>query len=231
MARQLYDLCGRDERLRFSPFCWRVRMALAHKGLEFTTRPWHFLEKEALAFAHHDKVPVLVDGEQVVTDSFDIMRYLDDAYPQAPLFGEGASYQRARFFKHFVERSVTPVLFKIVALDLLAAIHPSDREYFRETREARFGCTLEALHQPDQGRKQLAQALAPVYAQLKESQFIDGDAPSGADYLLFGSMMWAYTVSLEPLVTAGDDVDQWFKRMLSAHDGVAGKATTVRDLA
>ncbi|WP_074398414.1 MULTISPECIES: glutathione S-transferase family protein [unclassified Halomonas] len=231
MPRQLYDLCGRDERLRFSPFCWRVRMALAHKGLEFTTRPWRFLEKEALAFAKHDKVPVLVDGEQVVTDSFDIMRYLDDAYPQAPLFGQGASYQRARFFKHYVERSVTPALFKIVALDLLAAIHPDDRDYFRETREARFGCTLEAFHQPEQGRAQLKQALAPVYAQLKESDFLDGDTPSGADYLLFGSMMWAYTVSLEALVEAGDDIDQWFQRMLAVHDGLASKATTVRDLA
>lgn len=228
---KLYDLCGRDERLRFSPFCWRVRMALAHKGLEFTTQPWRFLEKDAIAFANHDKVPVLVDGEQVVTDSFDIMRYLDDAYPQAPLFGQGASYQRARFFKHYVERSVTPALFKIVALELLAAIHPDDRDYFRETREARFGCTLEALHQPEQGRVQLKQALAPVYAQLKDADFIDGDTPAGADYLLFGSMMWAYTVSNEPLVDAEDEVDQWFRRMLSVHDGIASKATTVRDIA
>ena len=231
MSRELYDLCGRDERLRFSPFCWRVRMALAHKGLEFTTRPWQFLDKEALAFANHDKVPVLVDGDQVVTDSFDIMRYLDERYPQAPLLGEGASHQRALFFKHYVERSVTPALFKIVALDLLAAIHPDDRDYFRETREARFGCTLEALHQPEQGRALLKQALAPVYTQLKDSLFIDGDAPSGADYLLFGSMMWAYTVSLEPLVSSDDEVDQWFKRMLEVHGGVAAKAITVRDLA
>ncbi|MCA1771699.1 MAG: glutathione S-transferase family protein [Halomonas sp.] len=231
MAIKLYDLCGRDERLRFSPFCWRVRMALAHKGLEFTTQPWRFLEKDAIAFSNHDKVPVLVDGEQVVNDSFDIMHYLDDAYPQAPILGDGVNYQRALFFKHYVERSVTPALFKIVALDLLAAIHPDDRDYFRETREARFGCTLEALHQPEQGRAQLKQALAPVYAQLKDNDFIDGDSPAGADYLLFGSMMWAYTVSNEPLVDAEDDVDQWFQRMLSVHDGVASKATTVRDIA
>lgn len=230
MTRTLYDLCGRDERLRFSPYCWRVRMALAHKGLPFETVAWRFLEKDALAFANYDKVPVLRDDETVVTDSFDIMCYLDKAYPDAPVLGEGVSYQRALFFKLFVERSVTPALFRIVALDLLDAIHPDDRDYFRETREARFGARLEDVHNPEAGRQQLKQMLAPVRDLLRSSSFLDGETPSGMDYLLFGSMMWAYTVSLEAMVDAGDPVDEWFKRMLNVHDAMAGKATTIRDL-
>lgn len=230
MAITFYDLCGRDERLRFSPYCWRVRMVLAHKDISYAAVPWRFLEKDALAFANYDKVPVLVDGDTVVTDSFDIMRYLDMAYPDKPVLGEGVSYQRAHFFKLYVERSVTPVLFRIVALDLLAAIHPDDRAYFRETREARFGMRLEDVHNPEQGRSQLKQLLAPVRDQLRASAFLDGEAPSGADYLLFGSMMWAYTVSLERLVDTNDPVDEWFKRMLEVHNAVAGKAITIRDL-
>ena len=87
----------------------------------------------------------------MVTDSFDIMRYLDRAYPDAPVVGEGMSLQRLMLFKQSVERSITPALFKIVALDLLAAIHPEDRDYFRKTREARFGATLEAVNDPEQG--------------------------------------------------------------------------------
>ncbi|WP_404375668.1 glutathione S-transferase N-terminal domain-containing protein [Vreelandella aquamarina] len=230
MAITLYDLCGRDERLRFSPYCWRVRMALAHKGLGYETIAWRFQEKDALAFADYDKVPVLTDGDTVVTDSFEIMRYLDRAYPEAPVLGEGVSFQRVQFFKYFVERSVTPALFRIVAMDLLAAIHPDDRAYFRETREARFGASLETVHNPEQGRQQLKQALAPVRTQLQESLFLDGEAPSGADYLLFGSMMWAYTVSTEQLVEESDPVSAWFARMLEVHDGVAEKAITIRDL-
>ncbi len=230
MAITLYDLCGRDERLRFSPYCWRVRMALAHKGLDYTTVAWRFQEKEALAFANYDKVPVLTDGDTVVTDSFEIMRYLDRAYPEAPVLGEGVSLQRVMFFKQLVERSITPALFKIVVLDLLEAIHPDDRAYFRKTREARFGATLEAVSNPEQGRQQLKQALVPVSAQLKESLFLYGETPSGADYLLFGSMMWAYTVSTEPLVEESDPVAAWFARMLEVHDAAAGQAMTIRDL-
>ncbi|WP_447555378.1 glutathione S-transferase N-terminal domain-containing protein [Vreelandella sp. EE22] len=230
MERIVYDLCGRDERLRFSPYCWRVHMALAHKGLAFRTEPWRFQEKDKIAFAHHDKVPVLVDGETVVTDSFEIMRYLDKTYPEAPVLGEGAGYQRALFFKLFVERSVAPALFRIVAMDLFAAIHPDDRDYFRQTREANFKMRLEEVHNPEEGRKQLDKVLAPVEALLDTSPFIDGQTPAGADYLLFGSMMWAHVVSQEALFEKGAPVAIWFEKMLKVHEGIAGKALTVRDI-
>ena len=35
MAIVLYDLCARDAERRFSPHCWKAKMALAHKDLEF----------------------------------------------------------------------------------------------------------------------------------------------------------------------------------------------------
>ncbi len=37
---RLYDLAGEDERVRYSPFVWRVKMALARKGLPFEAVPW-----------------------------------------------------------------------------------------------------------------------------------------------------------------------------------------------
>jgi hypothetical protein len=33
MAIKLYDLAGAETDRRFSPYCWRARMALVHKGL------------------------------------------------------------------------------------------------------------------------------------------------------------------------------------------------------
>ena len=42
MTIVLYDLCARDQRSRFSPHCWKARMALAHKGLAHETRPVPF---------------------------------------------------------------------------------------------------------------------------------------------------------------------------------------------
>ena len=61
MAIKLYDLAGAEDDRRFSPYCWRVKMALVHKGLAFETVPWRFTEKDAIAFANSTTVPVLVE--------------------------------------------------------------------------------------------------------------------------------------------------------------------------
>ncbi|MDI5933242.1 glutathione S-transferase N-terminal domain-containing protein [Halomonas kalidii] len=230
MARILYDLHGIDEGLRFSPYCWRVKYALAHKGLDVETRPWRFTDKEALAFAGHDKVPVLVDGDEVVTESYDILRYLDRAYPEAPLLGEGVAEARARFFKHYAERSLAPAMMRTIIMDLLNAIHPGDRDYFRETREKRFGRALEEFHSPAKGLAQLDAALEPLRGHLQESDYLDGDAPAAADYLVFGSFMWARCVSSADLVSNADPVYAWVERMLDQHGGLGRRAMRVTDI-
>ena len=68
MARTLYDLAAADDKRRFSPYCWRIKMALAHKELEVETVPWRFTEKDVIAFSGQRRVPVLVDGDKVVAD-------------------------------------------------------------------------------------------------------------------------------------------------------------------
>ena len=45
-SRCTTSLCT-DPNRRFSPFCWRARMALAHKG-QVETKPWRFTEKDKL---------------------------------------------------------------------------------------------------------------------------------------------------------------------------------------
>jgi glutathione S-transferase len=45
MTIKMYDLAGAEPERRFSPFCWRTKMALAHKGLEVETIPWRYADK------------------------------------------------------------------------------------------------------------------------------------------------------------------------------------------
>jgi len=51
MGLQLYDLAGAEPKRRFSPYCWRIEMALMHIGLSFETIPWRFTDKDATAFS------------------------------------------------------------------------------------------------------------------------------------------------------------------------------------
>ncbi|KAH6767456.1 glutathione S-transferase zeta 1 [Perilla frutescens var. hirtella] len=69
---------------------WRVRFALNLKGLSYEYRAVNLLkgeqftpEFEKLNPLHY--VPVLVDGDVVVSDSYAIILYLEEKYPQNPL--------------------------------------------------------------------------------------------------------------------------------------------------
>lgn len=64
MSLKLYDLAGAQPERRFSPYCWRIRMALAHKGLEAEVIPWRFSDKAVLAPSGQGKVPVLVHNNK-----------------------------------------------------------------------------------------------------------------------------------------------------------------------
>lgn len=68
MALKLFELVGTDAARPFSPYCWRTRMALAHKGLGVESVPWCFTEKQVIAPHRSEKVPVLIDGETSVAD-------------------------------------------------------------------------------------------------------------------------------------------------------------------
>ena len=69
------------------PFCARVRIVLAEKGVEYedvqidlADRPAWLYEKNPLG-----KVPVLEEGAFVLPESPVIMEYLDERYPEPPL--------------------------------------------------------------------------------------------------------------------------------------------------
>lgn len=95
MTILLHELVGQDDR-RFSPYCWRTRMALAHKGLEYETSPVSFSDISGLCGGAHKTVPIIEDGDTIVCDSFDIALYLERTYPDKPsLFGGPAGRPRA----------------------------------------------------------------------------------------------------------------------------------------
>jgi glutathione S-transferase len=144
MTITLYDLAGAEAERRFSPFCWRAKMALAHKGLAVETVPWRFTEKDKLPQPNAGRVPVLVDGARVVHDSTAIADYLEEQYPSRPsLFGGEVGRGLVRFVQNWTETVLQPGLIRLVLLDIYRHIGPEDQAYFRGDREKRFGTTLE----------------------------------------------------------------------------------------
>ena len=226
MAMKLYDLAGADANLRFSPYCWRAKFALAHKGLAVETVPWRFTEKAAIAFSGQDRVPVLVDGGKTVADSWAIATYLDEAYADRPsLFGGDAARAAARFVNGWADTILNPAIVRLVAAEVYDKIHEKDRDYFRTSREKRFGMSLEAFcADRDTHVAALRQNLVPVRTVLAAQPYLAGDRPAYADYIVFGSFQWARCVSSFALIAADDPVAAWRDRLLDAFDGLARRA-------
>jgi glutathione S-transferase len=226
MAITLYDLAGAEADRRFSPFCWRTRMALAHKGLDVETVPWRFTEKDKLPQPNGGRVPVIVDGDRVVHDSSTIADYLDSRYPDRPaLFGDAAGRALTRFVQNWTETVLQPGLIGFVVLDICRHAAPQDQAYFRQSREERFGRSLEEVVE-DRGTRLPAfrESLTPLRRTLERQKFLAGDAPAYADYIVFGAFQWARAISDFELLAADDPVTAWRGRLLDLFGGLARKS-------
>jgi glutathione S-transferase len=229
MAITLYDLAAANPDIRFSPYCWRTRFALAHKGLPTQTVPWHFTQKDRIAFSGQGRVPVLLDGETVVADSWEIALYLERTYPERPsLFGGGHGPAHAQFVNAWADMALNPGILRLVIADIFQALRPEDQGYFRESREKRFG---RALEQIAEGREQLVtewrQSLLPLRTVLARQPWLGGEAPDYTDYIVLGSLQWPRCISRFALLEDADPVREWQSRGLALFDGLGAAAATV----
>jgi len=226
VARKLFELCGTETERVFSPFCWRTRMALAHKNLQAETIPWRFTEKDAIAPHQSDKVPVFLDGDTSVADSWVIANYLEDTYPDRPsLFDGEGGRAMGRMLNWWGDTVVVGGIFPMIVKDIYDHLRPADQPYFRTTREARLGKTLEeAGTNRDQGVEAFRQSLNPMRLTLKTQPYIGGASPNYADYIVFGPFQWARAISPFKLLKEDDPVYAWREKLLDAFGGMARKS-------
>ncbi len=232
MARTLYDLAAGNETMRMSPFCWRTKMALRHKGLDFEAVPWRFTEKEAIAATGQGRVPVLVDEGRWLHDSWSIAVYLDETYPdRPPLMATAAERTAAHFVNQWCDLVLHPTLRPLLWIEVYRKLAEKDLGYFRESREKILGQSLEAYSADPTGALQRFQnALQPMENTLAAHDWLGGAAPNYADYILFGSLQWAHVCKPETILPPESATARWFERMLDLHDGFGRKSPTCRDL-
>jgi glutathione S-transferase len=227
MSIIMHDLAGADPQLRFSPYCWRTRFALAHKGLPVETIPWRFTEKEAIAFSGQARVPVIRDGDQVVFDSWSIAEYLEDTYPTLPIFNGPGGRAHALFINSWADAVLLGGIARFIVRDLLDVIDPKDQSYFRTSREARFSMSLEAVQAGRDDRvAAFRDTLMPIRLVLRRQKWLGGATPGYADHIIAGTLMWPRCASRFALLASDDPVAEWFGRMLDQYGGLGRNAKT-----
>ena len=221
-SRRLYELVL-ENGVSASPFVWRIRYALAHKGLTFESVPLAFTEIPQAFAGRYKTVPVLAEGDQTIVDSWDIVDYLERTYPdRPPLFSGPSEYAMVRLFDSCFAIDVLRQFFSLYALDIHNAARPCDRSYFRTSREQRFlkGKSLEAFVDGRETRlPTVREALTPLRLQLSRNPFLGGPQPNYADYIIFGLFQWVASMNTLPLLAA-DDLP-----LRSWHDREIGRAS------
>src|SRR5579885_1738697 len=165
-----------------SSACFRVRIALNLKGLDFQTIPVHLVNNGGEQFSEaYQKinpqclVPSLMDGNRILTQSLAIIEYLDEIVPENPLLPENP-YEKA--------------LVRAFALAIAADLHP-----LNNSRVLKY--LTNELHHSEEQKTQwyhhwIAKGLTALEKQLTSlnlsGDFCFGSQPTLADICLVPQM-------------------------------------------
>ena len=131
MALIFFERVGHEGR-RPSPFSWRIRYALEHKGVDFEVRPVRFADVETIrALTGQHLTPVLSDGDHVVHETWDIACYLEERFPGNPsLFGDAIGRGMVRHINVWSDTQLGSPLRRVIYGDFPAVLDAEDRAYF-----------------------------------------------------------------------------------------------------
>ncbi|MEP4889346.1 MAG: glutathione S-transferase N-terminal domain-containing protein [Aliiglaciecola sp.] len=217
MTITLYELSGADRNLRFAPHCWKSKLALHHKQVNFKTEPVWFTEKEKFAVSEQPLLPVVTDSDKVISDSWEIAQYLEDTYPQNPsLFANDEAKVQAESFHQWVSTVLSKHIPGIIILDLFNIIADQDKEYFRTTREARLGTSLEEFAAtPEKHIQGLQTELQYARELLASQRYFGGEIPDYRDICLLGTFLWIASSGTTDFLEKDDIIYAWYKRVLN----------------
>jgi glutathione S-transferase len=225
-AIRLYDLVL-DNGVSASPFVWRIRYALAHKGIPCEPVAVGFTDIPKLFGGRFKTVPIIEHGETVMAESWDIAEYLDRVFPAAPALFEGpAELAMVRLTDAWFSSEILRKMFGVYVLDVHNAARPEDRAYFRHTREQRLkGATLEDFTADRAARlPALRDALMPLRAYLARFPFLGGGKPNYADYIALGAFRWVSSVSTLPMLAHNDTLRAWVDKGFDLYGGLGRDA-------
>jgi len=194
-----------------SSACYRVRIALNLKGVEYETRPVNLLEGEQKSEAYRELnpqglIPMLeIDGHRL-TQSLAIINYLDLRFANSPLIPASAA-----------ERAHVVAMAMAIACD----IHPLNNLRVLKYLKNELGHSQEETdawyaHWTSEGLPALEAMAAP-----RAGKFLFGDAPTGADVCLVPQLYNArrFNVPLDdyPTLLRADENANKLEAFAAAH--------------
>ncbi|XVF20468.1 hypothetical protein REPUB_Repub12eG0002900 [Reevesia pubescens] len=178
-----------------SPFCMRVKIALAEKGLEFEAKAEDLFggKSDLLLNSNpiYKKVPVFLHNAHAVCESTIIVNYIDETWPSPPLLPRCAyGRAQARFWADFIDKKVFDAAGNI----------------WRSKGEA-----------PVEAKKEFIEILKQLEEGLGDKKFFGGDTFGFVDIILIPLTSWFNAVEKLGKFKVKDECPKfsaWMKRCL-----------------
>lgn len=179
----------------YSPFAAKLRVCLKLKGVACEIVDVPYLDRrEVVALTGGVSVPVLVDGDTVLTDSPRIAAWLDERFP--PSLRGGPFGSLAVVIEQWAEGTLEEVAFRFACPGLERQIVAANGgrtdagAMFRLVKERKYGSGCIELWRRDEAHleAQLLVLLEPIAEALKTRRFLLGDAAMIADAAVYGQL-------------------------------------------
>lgn len=230
---KLYDLVLASG-VTLSPFVWRTKLALLHKGFEIEDIETSYMGIRRMLDGAYTRLPVIDDDGLIIKDSWEIADYLDKTYPDRPmLYRSQAEKNFGKFLDGWMWRTIVHPWFTCFTLDQLLLVHEEDKAYVLDAHQNRiFGG--KPLEEVVAGKEQRLEEARPLLQPLRDilagSKWLAGDEPNQIDYLALSLFLWCSSLASAPPLSKDDPLMDWLDRGLDLFGGI-GRDPRLRPLA
>jgi glutathione S-transferase len=187
-----------------SAYAWRVWLALEHKSVPHEVKVLSFSSgdlktPEYIALNPRQRVPTLVDGDFVIRESAAVMEYVEERWPQQPLFS--ADLRQRATQRRMIREADDDAGAKIH--ELFAAVFAPPEK----ADAAKLAAAVEAL-----------KAEGAIWEPQIAGAYLCGDAVSAVDYTLYPHLAIVERFRLRkpeaiPADLFGPKLSVWMERM------------------
>ncbi|KAF9266033.1 hypothetical protein L218DRAFT_978964 [Marasmius fiardii PR-910] len=231
MALRLFDIPSKLPQKAWSPNVWKARYVLNYKNLPYETTWVEFpdiastcqkIGASPTTRKGRYTLPVIEDTKTnaVVSDSWNIVEYLESTYPPSNPEHRLIPPEMRRVHEEFSDAFLNQLnaLWPIALPHELKILNPRSEEYLRRTRE----CWFRPKHSEEETVKgywkQFERDLGVVDSWMRKEDefFMGGRRPTYPDFVMSAMMIWCRTVW-------GRDSVEWGERIAKWHDGRWGR--------
>lgn len=221
-ALKLYEL-DNAEGQSTSPFVWRIKFALQHKGIAYESGPVGFFGLRRIGHGVVEPgtlktLPIVEHAGRFLSESWVIAEWLDETFPDhRRLFSSRAELAMVKFFDKWFGTAVLPPMFRSCVYQIFERVRPEEQDYFRTTRERMLGQALEKVAADSEAYlARTRAALLPMRLALRSAPYLGGDQPTYADYIAWGAFVGFSFIVERPLLAPDDALQSWIERGTAA---------------